>query len=175
MTADELLRMPETPGKRFELWRGELREMTPAGFEHGRVAGNLFGLLWAHVRGRGGGAVCAAETGFRIERAPDTVLAPDVSFVRAGRLPESESGFFEGAPDLAAEVVSPGDRGADVEEKADRWLAAGTRLLWIVWPQTRSVVVRPPDTAAEFRHENHDLTGDDVVPGFHCRVADLFR
>ena len=142
MTAEELLRLPEN-GKRYELVGGELREMVPAGARHGDVAMTLGILLGQHVRAERLGRVLAAETGFRISRDPDTVRAPDVSFVSRERVPPGgpPDGYWELAPDLAVEVVSPNDTAAEVQSKAQMWLESGVRLVWVVYPDTRSVVV----------------------------------
>src|SRR5687768_4747230 len=104
-TADELLHMPDD-GVRRELVHGELREMPPAGGEHGRVIVRLTWRLGQHVETRGLGAVLGADTGFWLERDPDTVRAPDIAFV-ARESSARTPGFIEGPPDLAVEVVSP--------------------------------------------------------------------
>ena len=87
--------------------------------------------------------VFAAETGFILRRNPDTVRAPDASFVSAGRLPPGDlpGGFLEIAPDLAVEVVSPGDTAREVQEKVEDWLRSETHLVWAVYPATRSVTI----------------------------------
>lgn len=101
--------------------------------------------------------------------------APDASFVAAARMPRQVSaGFFPGPPDLAVEVVSPGDSYSDVHEKALSWLAHGTRAVWVVDPGARRVTVyrSPGDVRALAADET--LTGDDVVPGFAIPVHALF-
>src|SRR6185295_19153014 len=119
MTADELLRMPDN-GFRYELVKGELRKMAPAGHEQGRVAINFTWRLAQHVETNNLGVVYAAETGFKLAANPDTVRAPDVAFVCRNRREEikSSQGFYPGAPDLAVEAVSPGDTYTEVQEKA---------------------------------------------------------
>src|SRR6266568_2091390 len=107
MTADELLHLPDD-GFRYELVRGELRKMSPSGADHGDVAAVIVWSLLNHVRKNRLGKVYTADAGFRIGRGPDTVLAPDAAFVRAARVVKTRK-FFEGPPDLAIEVVSPGD------------------------------------------------------------------
>jgi Uma2 family endonuclease len=106
MTAAELF---ETPGLgRCELIHGELISMTPAGFEHGRIAAEIGWILKEYVKRRPLGTVTRAETGFFIGRDPDTVRAPDAAFIRADRVPSTPiQGFFPEAPDLAVEVLSP--------------------------------------------------------------------
>lgn len=108
MTAEDLLRLPDD-GVRRELVAGELIEMAPAGGEHGYVAGNAYYHLRAFVEQHEvGGAVFAAETGFKLARDPDTVREPDVAYVSAPRLARARvAGYPEMAPDLAVEVVSP--------------------------------------------------------------------
>lgn len=175
VTADELLRLPDD-GKRHELVRGELRTMPPAGEEHGIIAHELARLVGNHVRPLGLGHVFAAETGFRIGRDPDTVLAPDVAFVAASRFQarRPSTGFSNLVPDLVAEVVSPFDTAREVEEKVHDWLGAGVRLVWVVQPSIRSVTVYRALSEVRVLAENEPLDGADVLPGFRCAVRDLF-
>ena len=114
MTAGQFLVQAED-GIRYELIDGVLHKMTPAGFEHGRIAMRLGSLLEQHVRAHGLGVVCAAETGFLLSKDPDTVLAPDVAFVRQRHVEQLArvSGYADLAPDLVAEVISPSDRYTD--------------------------------------------------------------
>jgi Uma2 family endonuclease len=172
ITAEELLAMP--PDQPCELIAGEIVMMTPAGYEHGKIAGTICFLLRSHTAKNALGTVVSAEAGFVISRNPDTVRAPDVAFVRRDRQPESPEGFFPGAPDLAVEVVSPTDRLASVKEKAQAWLAAGTPLVWVVWPDTRSVVVHRSGQSPRILHEKDAITGEEVLPGFECAVAEFF-
>jgi Uma2 family endonuclease len=175
LTAEELFRLSST-GRRYELVKGELFEMPPAGGRHGSVAMRIGTLLGSHVRASQLGEVFAAETGFILRRSPDTVRAPDASFVSKERLPAGELpvGFLEMAPDLAVEVVSPGDSARDVLEKVEEWLGAGVRLVWIIYPATRSVTAY--HSLEDFRElsERDSLDGAEVVPGFTCRIRDLF-
>ncbi|HEV8061926.1 MAG TPA: Uma2 family endonuclease [Gemmataceae bacterium] len=128
VTADGLLQMPND-GLRRELIAGELREMTPSGFEHGCVTMNFSVPLGSFVKENDLGVVSAAETGFLLATNPDTVRAPDVAFVARERLEPVRklAGFFPGAPDLAVEVISPGDTYSEVEDKVQAWLHAGCR------------------------------------------------
>ena len=175
MTADELERLPDD-GMRHELVRGELRTMPPAGFDHGVRIVKLTVPLARHVEHQGLGLVAGAETGFVLARNPDTVRAPDIAFVRQERIPAGGNprGFWDGAPDLAVEVVSPSDTFSEVEEKVDDWLAAGTRMVWVVNPRRRTVTVYRSRTAIAILTPNDVLDGQDVVPGFACHVADMF-
>lgn len=175
VTADQLLRMPDD-GHRYELVAGELRKMVPAGWRHGAAGGNLHSLLGKHVMEHDLGQIFFAETGFLLARDPDTVRAPDIAFIRkerlAGELPEEA--FWPGAPDLAVEVVSPGDTTGEVDEKVKAWLDAGAAMVWVVNTKWRSVTVYRSATDIETLTENQELTGEDLVAGFSCPVADIF-
>jgi Uma2 family endonuclease len=175
MTADELLGMPDD-GFRYELVKGELRKMAPAGHEHGRVAVRFTWRLAQHVETNGLGVVYAAETGFKLAANPDTVRAPDVAFVSRDRLGEvkGSQGFYPGAPDLAVEVVSPGDTYTEVQEKAIDWLAAGTRLVLAVNPRKRAVTVYRSLSEIVILNDAAALDLGDVVPGFKIAVKDIF-
>jgi len=174
VTAEELLRMPDD-GFRYELVEGGIKQMTPAGGGHGASGMNLGIDLGHFVRKNRLGQMFLAETGFKIQENPDTVIAPDISFISRARILEEgiPNGFIPGAPDLVVEVVSPNDRVYEVDEKADKWLDAGVQLVWIVNPKRRTIEVR---TASEstLLGVNDELSGEDVVPGFTCRVADIF-
>jgi Uma2 family endonuclease len=174
-TAEELFRLSST-GRRYELVRGELYEMPPAGGRHGNVAMTIGIFIGVYVRAHQLGTVFAAETGFILGLNPDTVRAPDASFVSRDRLPQGEvpSGFLEMAPDLAVEVLSPNDRSRDVREKVDDWLQAGTRLVWVIDPVARTVTVHGSLENSQRLTEEDLLGGGDVVPGFSCAVRELF-
>ncbi len=171
-TADELLRAGDIG--RCELVRGKLVMMNPTGHEHGRVALNLGGLIRNHVLEHRLGKAYAAETGFQLSRKPDTVRAPDVGFVRAGREAPTRRGFFPGAPDLAVEVLSPDDRPGYVRKKIAEWLAAGTRAVWIVDPRARTVTVHEPGAEPRVLREADTLGGGEVLPGFEVAVREIF-
>jgi Uma2 family endonuclease len=176
LTADDLLRMP-SDGKRYELVNGELHEMPPAGSEHGYVALETgFRLrLHLHEHPEIGGRFFAAETGYRLTRNPDTVRAPDVAYVAADRLDGTRvRGFAELAPDFIVEVVSPSDTAAEIQAKVDQWLQAGVRLAWVIYPATRSALVYRANGTVQLLHEDDALSGEDVLPGFSCRLGDLF-
>ncbi|MDQ2695707.1 MAG: Uma2 family endonuclease [Pseudomonadota bacterium] len=175
MTADELLRLPDD-GFRYELVRGELRKMAPAGHQHGRIAINLTLPLGEYVRANNLGAVYAAETGFKLRADPDTVRAPDVAFIRRERVEAvgDGEGFWPGAPDLAVEVVSPGDRPSEVGDKVRDWLEAGTRMVVVVDPRRRTVAVHRAPAGVAVLAEGDTLDGGDVVPGWRLPVAEIF-
>ena len=175
VTADELLRRPDD-SFRYALVRGELIRMTPAGFDHGVIEMRLGAALTNHVTAHRLGVVCGAETGFVLARDPDTVLAPDIAFVRRERIPAAgrPRTFWEGAPDLAAEVVSPGDTRNAVAAKVAAWLAAGTLVVWVVNPEDETVTIHEPDRAPRCLGASAALDGAPLFPDFRLRIADLF-
>ena len=175
VTAGELLRLPR--GKaRHELVRGELLSMSPAGSEHGVVVGMLFLLVANFVKRLDLGLVFGAETGFLIHHDPDTVRAPDIAFVRHERVPAGgiPQGFWPNAPDLAVEVVSPGDTVREVDEKVTDWLEAGSLAVWVVNPRRKTVTVYLGAGEIEALGANQTLDGGKTLPGFRCTVSEVF-
>jgi Uma2 family endonuclease len=175
ITAEDLLRMPDD-GFRYELVRGELRKMAPAGHEHGGIVMNVSTPLDQHVRANDLGRVYAAETGFKLASNPDVVRAPDVAFVSRKRLEETgdTEGYWPGAPDLAVEVISPGDSYTEVEEKVVDWLEAGTHMVAVVNPRKRLITVYRSLSEVAVLTAEDSLDGGDVVPGWRVPVASLF-
>lgn len=169
MTADELLRMPDD-GYRYELVRGELRKMSPAGGDHGSVAASIVVSLGSYVKAKQLGKVYTADPGFWIERNPDTVRAPDVAFVRRERAVKTPR-FVEGAPDLAIEVVSPSDTYTEVEEKALQMLEAGTRAVVVVDPKTHRVRVY---RTGKLEVLTDAIAVEDIVPGWRMPLSEVF-
>lgn len=175
MTAKELLEMPR--GRfRYELIEGALKRMAPAGHDHGRIIMELAVPLGQYVKTAKLGKVYAAETGFRIRSNPDTVIAPDIAFIRQERVEAvgRVKGYWEGPPDLAVEVVSPGDTASEVEEKAQTWLEAGTNQVWIISPRLRTITIYRSPSEISTLTEKDRLDGGEVVPGFSIPVTDIF-
>lgn len=175
ITADELLQMPDD-GFRYELLKGVLVKMAPAGSEHGKLAMRLGWRLAQHVESQKLGIVYAAETGFQLASNPDTVRAPDVAFVRQERVAEAgeAKGFWPGAPDLAVEVVSPSDTYTAVEDKVLDWLDAGTLMVVVVNPRQRTVTLYRSRADIVILTQNDILDGKDVVPGWSLPIQELF-
>jgi Uma2 family endonuclease len=173
LTADELERI-SIPGKVTELIRGRLVVHEPPGTWHGAISARLTCLLGDFVHRRGLGMLFSQDTGFKIGTDPDTVRAPDVAFVARERVGViRERGYAALAPDLLAEVLSPDDRPAEVLAKVADWLAAGTRIVWLIDPQRRDARVYRPDGSLSVLGSDDSLEGEDVLPGFTCPLKDV--
>ena len=176
MTAEDLLLLPDD-GYRYELIRGELKQMSPAGNYHGRLASNVNVPLGGYVRANDLGRTYVADTGYLISSDPDTVRAPDVAFISRERLEEigETDGYWAGAPDLVVEVISPNDRYTEVEEKLTEWLEAGARMVIVVNPRRRSVRVhRSPSDVIDLT-QGDVIDGADVVPGWTLPISEIFE
>lgn len=175
MTAEQLMHLPGR-GKRYELKKGELLTMTPSGALHGDVTMALGVLMRVYASQKKLGRVLAAETGFKIHADPDTVRAPDIAFVAQARIPPTgiPRGYWEIAPDLVVEVVSPNDSAADVQDKIEEWLNAGVRRVWVVYPDTQTIHIYRSLKDVNVLKPGDRLDGEDVLPGFSCTVEEIF-
>lgn len=174
MTAEDVEQLRDTEC-RYDLIRGKLVEMAHAGGYHGEIAGGIVGRLWVHAHSNQLGTVYASETGFVLARNPDVVLGPDAAFIQRDRVPERQQGYYEIAPDLVVEVVSPNDSNRYVTDKVMEYLDNGVKLVWIVDPERQIVTVYHADRSARIVTSDETLDGEDVLPGFSVQVAELFR
>lgn len=175
MTVEEFYRIPDD-GLRHELVAGFVVSEPLSGYPHGRIAAAVVEYLRAYVRTHRLGSVLTVDTGFILSRNPDTVRGPDVAFVSKARSPDRQAtGAFEGPPDLAVEVLSPSDRAGDVRAKVAEYLSAGTRLVWVVDPETESVTAYRSLFRPRVFGADETLEGEDVIPGFRVTVRDLFE
>ena len=174
MTAEELIRLPDD-GLRHELIKGELLTISPSGAQHGAVTLNLSVVLATYVKTKKLGVVFWAETGFKLEQRPDTVLAPDIGFVSKARIGSLPQGFLQLAPDLAVEVISSSKSRSLVEKKTAQWLSFGAKSVWQVHCQNRTVDVIWANGFRKQFVETDELCDDDVVAGFRVVVAQLFN
>ena len=172
VTIDEFAEMP-LEGI-WELIDGEPIELSPAAGRSGWISGNVYRLLANHVRQSQVGWAFPPETGFVLFDDRQTVRSPDAAVVLRNRLAELPDSFVPMAPDLAAEVLSPSDRIADALAKVAMYLQAGTSLVWLVNPATRTVVVFRSETDPVTLGESDTLDGGDVLPGFSVPVAEIF-
>ena len=175
MTAENLIQMPDD-GHRYELIRGELIQMSPAGRTHGRIAARIIARLDAFVESHNLGEVHASETGFILSTDPDTVRAPDASFVSRARTEAigDTEGYFPGPPDLAIEIISPGDTYSEVESKALDWLAAGTHMVIVLDPKKKTATVYRSQNDIAILTEDQTFDGGTVVPGWTVSLRELF-
>ena len=174
-TPEDLLTMPD--GNRFELIDGQLVERN-MGAESSLVAANTITLLRGYSRSQKRGRVFATDCGYQIfPDKPKRVRFPDGSFVDSGRLPDDKPppGHMRIPPDLAAEVVWPKDTAEEVEAKRLDFHRAGVRLLWIIYPENKSVHVYRQAGPPSILGPDDELSGEDVLPGFVCKVAELFE
>jgi len=172
MSADEFEASPFA--ETHELIRGELYPTMPAGTLHGVITIRLSTYLSFFVMENHLGEVTAAETGFKLIN--QSIVGADIGFVGKENLakfgvPES---FFPTAPDLAVEVVSPGNSSEEISTKVEDYLSSGSRLVWIVYPKRKVVVVYRTNNTVSFLHETDELDGEDVLPGFRCSLAKIF-
>ena len=169
MTLEEFL---ESDLERYEYVKGELIPVPPTSLEHGNITTNLFLPLGLYVRENRLGSVYMPDTGFRVG---ERVLMPDIAFLSNEHIPEDRSKASPVPPDLAVEVVSPTDILHRVEEKAFAYLEAGTQLVWVLKPLSKTVTVYRSETDITLLTRNDTLTGENVVEGFSCQVAELFE
>ena len=176
LTAEDLWDLEDNAG-RYDLIRGELIRVAPAGAPHGKLALRIGSILLAHIDAMQLGDAYGAETGFILARDPDVLLAPDFAYVRSDRLPpqDEQKGFMEVAPDLVVEIVSPSDLSRHVHAKVMEYLGGGVKLVWVIHPDQKEVTVFTPDRRARVLTLGEELDGGDVLPGFRFPLADIFR
>jgi Uma2 family endonuclease len=179
MTADELLTLPSFVNgsdRRYELIKGVLKVMSPTKPLHGVICARLAARLVMFVEEHDLGEVFGAETGFLIEVDPDTVVGADAAFVSHERLSKVETfeKFFPFAPDLAIEVLSPGNTVNEIDEKINFYFAAGSRAVWVFNPKRRTAAVYRSPFDARILSEQDTLEGGDVLPQFRLELSKLF-
>jgi Uma2 family endonuclease len=177
--AEEVLQLPRPPGvSGYELVDGEPVPVTPVGPTHGHLAIVIGARLYAHVKQRNIGGRVYADAGYvlGLPHDPERLRAPDVSFVRqdklAGHTIRPTRVFFRLAPDLAIEIESP--QGDTSPQRIQDFLDAGTRLIWVIRPLSRSATVYRADRSTTLLREPESLDGEDVIPGLRIALAELF-
>lgn len=176
VTEEALYTLPDD-GSRHELVAGRLVAEPRPAFDHGELQVRMAHLLVSFVAPRRLGRV-VTESGFVLARDPDTVRGPDVAFVAAERFRKAlpaPGRFFDGAPDLAIEIVSPSNRPEEIHGKVADYLAAGARVVWVLDPATRSARIYRTLLAPRTLGVGDSLDGEDVLPGFSLPLADLFE
>ena len=175
ITAEEFGQMPQpSDGSRQELVRGAIVTMPPPKPRHGLYCAKISRKIGNHVEDHHLGHVCTNDTGFVTGRDPDTVRGADISFWSFARYAELPQDYPEIGPDLAIEVLSPGNRPGEMMDRIVEFFRRQARIVWVVDTLERILTVyRSPDESAVL-DENAILSGDEVLPGFRCRVGDLF-
>lgn len=178
MTVEEFLALPDDGVERM-LIDGVVREigMTIRRWEHGYVQVNVAFLLksWQVMQRPPRGRVMDGEVGFRL--ASGSLVGADVAYVSpelAAATPKSQA-IFEGAPTLAAEVLSPSDKQEDIEDKIAAYLGAGVPHIWIVQPRFRTVTVYRPDVPPRLYNVGEEIDAEPHLPGFRAPVARIFE
>lgn len=176
-TPDDLLKLPDD-GKRYELINGELAEKNMSWMSC-KTGGKLFLRLGVHVEDNKLGVVFPQDSTFLfIEDGNANVRKPDVAFIAKARYTkedETAEGHIHIVPDLVAEIVSPNDHTYDTDRKVEAYLRAGVKLVWIVRPERQIIEVNRADGTVTSLRAIDDLDGETVIPGFRCRVSQLFQ
>lgn len=173
LTIDEFERLPDD-GTRMELVRGQVVREPPAGFEHSWLGVEIAAILRQFVQARTLGKVVGSDAGFVLFDEPPTVRAPDVAFVAKDRLTFDPKRFAPLAPDLAVEIVSPSNTVTEIHGKVMDYLDAGTRVVWVVDPGSRSVTVYRSRDEIRLLTGDEELDGGPVLAGFRLRLPELF-
>lgn len=174
ITAEEFERLPSEV--RAELIHGEIVDTSPNKSVHGLVERRIaqaMGVFADHARI---GIVMSGDNCFLLERDPDLVRCPDVSFVSNERVPKPfPTGFFPGPPDIAVEIVSPSDRASDISQKIEQWLRAGTVAVWLVDPQAKSLSVHSLEDDKVVGRQVETFLHEELLPGFELSSEPLFE
>ena len=176
MTAEKLMQLPDDD-LRHELINGELITMPLPGIPHGRIAARLSAPLTQFVLDHDLGEVFITDSGFQLTWNPDTVVGPDISFISKERLEQAGDvkGYWQGPPDLAVEVFSPGYRPGQVSERISRLFTFGTKQVWIVDLKHHTITVyRSPSDTTSFSGSDF-LEAQDLLPGFRISLERIFK
>ncbi|MBA3583074.1 MAG: Uma2 family endonuclease [Gemmatimonadetes bacterium] len=173
LSIEEFARLPDD-GWRKELVRGKVVREPPAGFKHSGIGVRIASVLHRFVQEHALGEVVGADAGFVLFDEPPTVRAPDVAFVAEARLTFDLDKFAPLAPDLAVEIVSPSNTVMEIHGKVMDYLDAGTRLVWVVDPHSRSITVYRSREEIRLLTEGEEIDGGGVLPGLRLRISELF-
>jgi Uma2 family endonuclease len=172
----EWINRPENQKGRYELVQGEIIDMPPPGELHGILCAWIASLFWQYVIKRGQGGVASNDTGFLVERDPDTVRGPDVMvFDESKKKEDLNKKFVERIPKLIVEVLSPHDRTSKTIQRVHQYFGSGVPLVWLVDPETNMVTAHRPGKEPEAKTEKEEISAEDVLPNCKFRVADFFK
>jgi Uma2 family endonuclease len=175
LTSDDLAKLPS--GKRHELIEGELIRLSPTKPLHGFVALRVAAALILYNNSHHFGTLFAAETGFLTRGNNRTVRAPDVAFISYEKLPAGSKldDFLAIPPNLVVEVVSPGDRAGEIEQKTHEWLDFGVGMVWVVYPESQRVHIYEKNNQVRILSVEESIVGDPILPGFESPVRAFFE
>ena len=178
MTAEEFyefVHRPENRDRVFELEDGEIVEMSLPGKRHGLVCANVSGILREYAKAKKQGYVCSNDTGVVVAREPDRVRGPDVMYFEDAKVFDQVGEKFADTPPLlAVEVLSPNDNMGKMNRRIEDQLRFGVAVVWLLDPDSQIVTVYRPGSGLYSRDETEELTGDDVLPDFRCKVSEFF-
>jgi Uma2 family endonuclease len=161
---------------RYEIVDGELVVMANSGMEHGHIAIELAILLGGFIKSQKLGVTFDSSTAFKMKSG--NKRSPDLSFVSKERLKgvkKLPKGFFEGAPDLAVEIISPNNTYSEIHTKIVEYFENGTKLVWVVNPDEECVIVYHQPKPEKLLRSSDNLDGEDLIPDFFLSVAELFQ
>ncbi len=176
LTAQEFAVLPKPiDGSKQELVRGEIITMAPPGFRHGRCQIKVGVKLELYAESTKRGRV-TVESGVITEKGPDSVRGPDIAYWSFERLPADQEPivYANVAPDLVVEVLSPNDRERNWTQKVREYFASGVSMVWVVDPESRTVSIFRKPGEGRILWEDAELSGEDLLPGFSCKVAAFF-
>lgn len=174
-TDEEFMALPDD-GDRYEVIDGELVNLGNSGMEHGNIGIFLGGLIEIFVRQHNLGVTCDSSTAFKMKFG--NKRSPDISFVNKERLTGLKrlpKGFFDGVPDLVVEIISSGNTFEEIHTKIEEFFEIGTRLLWVIHPDERYVLVYHCPQPDLLIRGDDVLDGEDVILNFKVPVSELFR
>lgn len=160
-----------------ELDAGRWVPLTRATWRHGQVVGNAVFILRLYARSQGGWSIAAAGPGTKLGRRPDVLRGPDVAIVRTERVPRGMAveGWLEGAPDVAVEVVDDAQSHAALAKKALEYLAAGSKMVWVLDPTAEQLILYAPPNQVRVLDAEDALVPGDALPRFMCKVSEFFE
>lgn len=175
MTDEKFMALPDD-GNRYEYVNGELVIVANSGLEHGYLALVLGYFLTGFVRVNKLGVTCDSSTAFKMKTG--NRRSPDLAFIDRSRLQGVKrlpKGFFEGAPDLAVEIISPSNTFEEIHNKLVEYFENGTRLAWVILPDEESVLVYHQPKPSQLLKLEDSLNGEDVIPNFSLDLTELFQ
>lgn len=176
MTFEEAARL-DPDEQAGEIDHGRWVPVTKNTWSHGELVTNIASLLWTYARTSGKWRVSSGDPGARLKRNPDVLRGPDVAVIDAARRPTGKGaeGWLSGAPDLAVEVAGDDQSATELARKALEYLGAGGKLVWVVDGSVEQVMVFTPPNHLRVLGRDDVLDGGEALPGFECRVSELFE